>query len=163
MSNSTQKKQAALPGKQPGAAVPANPQTNGDAVTATPAPVTVDAGVTVANNDSAPHLADSPSSDPLAAAAEALAAEALPSPATPDGLAVIVNALSSTPAAGVVHPVKEAEPPSLDDALAPNARALRRVEHDGKIYGPGEDAGEHLSLNADQLVDLQTIGAVEPL
>lgn len=48
-------------------------------------------------------------------------------------------------------------------ALQGNARALRRVEHDGKVYGPGEPAGDVLGLSAEHLASLESIGAVERL
>lgn len=53
----------------------------------------------------------------------------------------------------------------LDALGAPhgNARALRRIEHDGTVYGPGEPAGDVLTLTAAQLADLEPTCAIETL
>jgi len=53
--------------------------------------------------------------------------------------------------------------PEAPAALQGNARALRRVEHDGKVYGPGEPAGDVLKLSAAQLASLEPTGAIETL
>lgn len=92
----------------------------------------------------------------LEAAALALATEA---PAATAGLAFI--APGGTPAAGVLDLDEPADATLAAIAPTPNARALRRVEHDGKAYGPGEEAGDVLALSGSELLALQAIGAVE--
>ena len=60
-------------------------------------------------------------------------------------------------------PVKVGAPdpaPAVAEVPAPNARALRRVEHDGTAYGPNE-ADELLTLSGKQLDELVSINAVE--
>ena len=107
--------------------------------TAAPAPgVTVAGTVDTRPDDVHPgEVISAPAEAQLEAAALALATEA---PAATAGLA-----------------------PEAPAALQGNARALRRVEHDGKVYGPGEPAGDVLKLSAAQLASLEPTGAIETL
>lgn len=40
-------------------------------------------------------------------------------------------------------------------------RTLRQVEHDGRLYGPGQLAGDEINLTANQAEALQPTGAIE--
>ena len=88
-------------------------------------------------------------------------AQATEAPAATAGLAFI--APGGTPAAGVLDLDEPADATLAAIAPTPNARALRRVEHDGKAYGPDEEAGDMLALSGSELLALQAISAVEAL
>ena len=128
--------------------------------TAAPAPgVTVAGTVDTRPDDVHPgEVISAPAEAQLEAAALALATEA---PAATAGLAFI--APGGTPAAGVLDLDEPADATLAAIAPTPNARALRRVEHDGKAYGPDEEAGDMLALSGSELLALQAISAVEAL
>lgn len=116
------------------------------AATAAPAPVSptphaivAESGVTVASTfENRPD--DAHAGEVIVAPADAQLEATAPAPAAAAGLAL--------------------EAPAAPQG---NARALRRLEHDGTVYGPGEPAGDVLKLTADQLASLEPTGAIETI
>lgn len=114
----------------------------------------------------------------LEAAAQALAAEALPASVPPveaaqDSTASQVAPSSDLPAAGpdpllpLVDPIHEVLGVEMT-AHSPVAghlrvRVLRVIEHDGVRYGPGEQAGDELEVTEAQFQLLHPIQAAERL
>ena len=86
----------------------------------------------------------------------------------PPGEAIVVPSTAQFEAVELAQAAEAPEAtagpaPEAPAALQGNARALRRVEHDGKVYGPGEPAGDVLKLSAAQLASLEPTGAIETL
>lgn len=105
----------------------------------------------------------------LEAAAQALAAEALPATVPPveavqDSSASQAAPGGDAPATDPAHEVLDfemtAQPPVAGHL---RVRVLRVIEHDGVRYGPGEQAGDELEVTEAQFQLLNPIQAAERL